>query len=63
MGEQKLHDEYHRWLRTVFGKVMKGKQKRVNKAKRQMAPSELVHPNPLIRNKAIKINQYQRRNG
>lgn len=53
-------NEYHEWLRDVFGKDMRGLKKRNNKAKREIGPSDLLHTNEKIRTKAAAIYKYQR---
>lgn len=52
--------EYHDWLTSVYGKDMKGLKKRNNKARREIDPSDLLHTNIKIRNKAHAIYRYQR---
>lgn len=52
--------EYHEWLKDVYGKDMRGLKKRNNKARREIGPSDLLHSNDKIRNKASSIYKYQR---
>ncbi len=55
-----IDKEYHEWLAVVYGKGMHGQKKRVNKAKKRISPSDLIHENPKIRSKAHAIYLYQR---